>query len=164
MRKTAVLLLLALLSLPIAAEPSFGYSLAPVGSFMESRSYGALTLSAIFSPDKELHAGDVELSVDISPVFPFFEGASLKVSTPLFQTTGHPFGWAFANTVLWAPSVNVGVRYRPDNEWDAVVGCAPFAFEDTQFIYEFFSPYAVYSLTEESWGWGMYVLRFSYFF
>ena len=164
MRRKAMILLLLAASLAVQAAPSVGYSLAPVGSYMPSRSYGALTVSVIFSPDRDMHVGDIEIAADISPVHPFFEGALLRLSTPMFQTTEHAFGWMFPNTMLWAPSVNAGVRYRLYDEWDVIAGIAPFLFRDNQFSYEFFSPYVSYSVTEESWGWGMYVLRFSYFF
>ena len=164
MRKIVIALSLLMLSLPVFASPSFGYSLAPVGAATPTGHYGGLTISAIFSPAKELHTGDISVSVDLSPVSPFFEGVTMSVSSPLFILLNHPFPWIFSNQVLWAPTMMAGAQYRLGNEWSIVFGLSPFTFQDTHFVYEFLSPYALYSFTSEKWGWGMYVMRFSYFF
>ena len=164
MRKLFIAFLLLLASSSLFAAPSFGYSLAPVGAMTATGNYGGLTISAIFSPSKELHTGDISVSVDLSPVTPFFEGVKMNVSTPLFILLDHPFPWIFSNQVLWAPTLMAGAQYRLKNDWSLLFGIAPFTFQDTHFVYEFLSPYAIYSFTSEKWGWGMYVMRFSYFF
>lgn len=164
MKKLLIVLLILLSSIPIFSSVSFGYSLAPVGAMTPTGNYGALTISAVFSPYKETHIGDIELSADISPVYPFFEGARAKLSTPVFMLLDHPFEWAFSNPIIWSPLLSVGAEYRLMNEWSITMGLSPFAFQSTHFIYEFLSPYAIYSITSDKWGWGMYVVKFSYFF
>ena len=94
----------------------------------------------------------------------FFEGVSMTFSSPVFRLLRHPFSWVFTNSVLWAPVFTAGVQYRLGNEWNMIVGFAPLAFQDTHFVYEFFSPFAIYSIEADEWGWGCYILRFSYFF
>ena len=163
MRRIPVLFLFIMSTLPISSA-ALGYSLAPVGVMSPSAEYGGLTASFIFSPYEDVHAGDISISVDLAPVEPFFEGVSVAVSSPLFLTSDHPFSWAFSNPVLWAPRLSAGAWYRLGGSWEVMAGLAPFAFQDTHFIYEFLSPFALYSITAERWGWGMYVMRFSYFF
>ena len=166
MRKAILILLLLLSISALPAAPSFGYSLSPVGVSFPSSSYGALSLSAVLAPTGDVHAGDITLSVDLSPVKPFFEGVSLLISMPVFRLLDHPFDWAFTNSVIWAPSISAGVQYRLGNEWNVLMGFSPLSFQDTAFIYEFLSPFAAYSYSGEDsgWGWGMYVMRFAYFF
>ena len=164
MRKILIAAVLLLSSSFLAASPSFGYSLAPVGVVTPSGSYGGLSISAIFAPYDEAHAGDIAVTVDLSPVKPFFEGVSMTFSSPVFRLLEHPFSWAFTNSVVWAPVFTAGVQYRLGNEWNMLVGFAPLAFQDTHFVYEFFSPFAIYSIKADEWGWGCYILRFSYFF
>lgn len=164
MKKLVIAAILILSSSFLAASPAFGYSLAPVGVVTPSGSYGGLSISAIFAPYDEAHAGDIAVTVDLSPVKPFFEGVSMTFSSPVFRLLRHPFSWVFTNSVLWAPVFTAGVQYRLGNEWNMIVGFAPLAFQDTHFVYEFFSPFAIYSIEADEWGWGCYILRFSYFF
>ena len=163
-RFPVLILILISLAMPAAAKPAVGYSIAPVGEMGANGSFGALNLAFMVSMESSVHAGDIELSVDLSPYGKVFQGADLRVSTPLFAVTDHPFNVLFPNTMLWAPKVSLGGQYRMPDEWNILLGIAPFSFQDTNFVFEFFSPYALYSITEDSWGWGMYVLRFSYFF
>ncbi len=163
-RRFLILLIIMIAAFPALSSPAIGYSLAPVGELSPNEPYGALNIALFFSPDREIHAGDVEMSVDLSPYGHVFQAANLRISTPVFATTDHPFNVLFPNTMLWAPKVSLGGQYRMPDEWNILLGIAPFSFQDTNFVFEFFSPYALYSITEDSWGWGMYVLRFSYFF
>ena len=162
--RKGLILLLLLLPMCLFSAPSFGYSLAPVGVTTPSGSYGGLTVAIIFSPFPEVHAGDLHLSADFSPVPPFFESAALTLSLPLLSTLRNPFSWAFSNPVLWTPTLTVGAQYRMRDEWNLLLGFSPFAFQDKHFIYEAIAPFAVYSILYKNWGWGMYIFRFSYFF
>ena len=164
MKRFIILLMLLPLALSLPAAPTAGYSLAPVGVSLPSGSYGGLTCSVIFSPAGEKHFGDVSLSVDLAPTAPYFEGVALTLSTPVFRSIGHPFDWAFNNKTVWAPVLSAGVQYRLGDEWNVVMGLAPFSFQSTHFVYEFLSPLAFYSVTCSEWGWGIYIMRFSYFF
>ena len=164
MRKILIAAVLLLSSSFLAASPTFGYSLAPVGAVTPSGSYGGLSISAIFAPYDEAHAGDIAVTVDLSPVKPFFEGVSMTFSSPVFRLLEHPFSWAFTNSVVWAPVFTAGVQYRLGNEWNMLVGFAPLAFQDTHFVYELLSPYILWSISDGTLGWGLYVMRFSYFF
>ena len=164
MRKAILILLLLLSISALPAAPSFGYSLSPLGASTPSGSYGGLSASLILSPDKDLHIGDIRVQVDLSPTKPFFEGVSAWASSPVFSLLDHPFGWAFSNPVLWTPTLSAGIQYRLGGEWSIVGGFAPLAFQDTHFVYELLSPYILWSISDGTLGWGLYVMRFSYFF
>ncbi len=164
MKKLAALSIVILSLFQLHSSPSFGYSLSPLGASTPSGSYGGLSASLILSPDKDLHIGDIRVQVDLSPTKPFFEGVSAWASSPVFSLLDHPFGWAFSNPVLWTPTLSAGIQYRLGGEWSIVGGFAPLAFQDTHFVYELLSPYILWSISDGTLGWGLYVMRFSYFF
>ena len=163
-RFPVLILILISLAMPAAAKPAVGYSIAPVGEMGANGAFGALNLAFMVSMESSVHAGDIELSVNLSTYGRVFQGADLRVSTPLFAVTDHPFNALFPNTMMWAPKLSVGALFRMPDDWNVTIGLSPFAFHDTDYVFEFFSPYILYSITHDKWGWGMYVVRFSYFF
>ena len=158
------ILMMVLLILPCALYAvSFGYSLAPVGQFSGSEPYGGLTAAAILSFNSD-HAGDIELSADFTPYGTFFESARIQVSLPMLLIHDHVFNALFPNPVVWSPRIGTGFQYRMGNEFNLVVGISPFAFHDKAYSFEFFSPYVLYEVLKQRWGWGIYVMKFSCFF
>ena len=164
MKRILISAIILISSFFLSAEPAVGYSLAPVGEMNAAGSFGALNIALMFSMDRDVHAGDIELSVDISPYGRVFQGVDMRISTPLFAITDHPFNVLFPNVMMWAPRVSVGTLFRMPDDWCMTAGISPFAFHDTNYVFEFLSPYVLYSITDDKWGWGMYVVRFSYFF
>lgn len=158
-----IILLLLLLIPSSLYSVSFGYSLAPVGQFSGQKPYGGLTAAAVisFNPD---HAGDIELSMDLTPYGTFFESARVQVSLPMLLLTDHAFNALFPNPVVWSPRIGTGFQYRMGNEFNLLVSLSPFAFHDKAYSFEFFSPYVLYEILEGRWGWGLYVMKFSCFF
>ena len=164
MKKVLVLLLVSVLLLPLSATVMGGYSLSMVGEKSPVDSaFGALSISALFSPWSETHVGDIEVEALLSPVSPFFNGVNMKISSPLFLTIHHPFAFIFPNTVYWAPRLTFGAQYRMEDEWNLYMGFAPLSFQDTGYNYEFLSPYALYNVKENKWGYGAYIMRFTVF-
>ena len=158
------ILMMVLLVLPCTLYAvSFGYSLAPVGQFSGSEPYGGLTAAAILSFNSD-HAGDIELSADFTPYGTFFESARIQVSLPMLLIHNHVFNALFPNPVVWSPRIGTGFQYRMGNEFNHVVGISPFAFHDKAYSFEFFSPYVLYEVLKQQWGWGIYVMKFSCFF
>ena len=158
------ILMMVLLILPCTLYAvSFGYSLAPVGQFSGSEPYGGLTAAAILSFNSD-HAGDIELSADFTPYGTFFESARIQVSLPMLLIHDHVFNALFPNPVVWSPRIGMGFQYRMGNEFNLVVGISPFAFHDKAYSFEFFSPYVLYEVLKQQWGWGIYVMKFSCFF
>lgn len=164
MRKIISVLILLLILTPVLATVQGGYSLAPVGEHSPlGDDFGALSMAVSFSPWAETRVGDMEVELLLSPVAPFFNGINMKISSPLFLTVRHPFGFMFPNPVYWAPRVSVGAQYRMDTEWNLYASFSPFTFQDTRYIYEFLSPYMLYNFNENKWGYGAYILRFTVF-
>ena len=158
------ILMMVLLVLPCTLYAvSFGYSLAPVGQFSGSEPYGGLTAAAILSFNSD-HAGDIELSADFTPYGTFFESARIQVSLPMLLIHDHVFNALFPNPGGWSPRLGTGFQYRMGNEFNLVVGISPFAFHDKAYSFEFFSPYVLYEILKQQWGWGIYVMKFSCFF
>lgn len=164
MKRVLIILLLSLSSIQLFSKPAFGYSIAPVGEMGSNGSFGAFNIALMFTLERNVHAGEFEISVDLSPYGKVFQGVDMKVSTPLFAITDHPFNVLFPNTMMWAPRLSAGALFRMPDEWAVAIGLSPFAFHDANYVFEFLSPYVLYSITEDKWGWGMYVVRFSYFF
>lgn len=163
-KKTLLILSILLISSSLYAVTT-GYTIAPVGEKpANGDSFGAMSFSYILSPTEDRHIGDIEAEALLSIEAPYLMGVNLKVSSPLFATVNHPFGFLFANATLWAPKLSAGVQYRINDGVDLYLGLAPFNFQDTSFVYEFLSPYALYDLEDKSWGYGAYVMRFIYFF
>ena len=153
------------LVLPLSAVPGFGYSISPVGErSADGAEFGALAISLSVSPYMELHLFDMDAEVLLSYTSPFFNGARLRLSAPLFKTEKHPFNFMFPNAVSWAPRISAGAEYRMPDEWSLYFSLSPFSFFDTGFGYEFFSPYGLYDFRRQSWGWGIYIMRFSVYF
>lgn len=165
MKRLLVVLICCSLLLPLTATVQGGYSMSMVGEHSPlDDNFGALSISALFSPWAETHVADIEAEVLLSPVKPFFNGVNLKVSSPIFLLLKHPFNFMFPNTVFWAPRLSVGAQYRMNTEWNLYFSLAPFSFQDTKFVYEFLSPYALYNFKENKWGYGAYIMKFSVFF
>ena len=161
MKRIIIVLSILASSLSIFASPGLGYGLAPVGQKDPTGgSFGGASISLFLSPSVDLHVAELESEVVLSP---WFESASFKLSTSLFTTTHHPFSWMFPNTMMWAPRIGGGMQYRDDEGWNAIISFSPLCLYDTQFMYEFLSPYALYSIDKDKWGYGVYIFRFSYF-
>ncbi len=164
MKKALLLLLALLLMFPLFSSVQAGYSFSVTGEHSPlDDNFGALSLSFNFSPWADTHVGDMEAEVLLSPVSPFFNGARIKLSSPLMLLMKHPFAFMFPNTVYWAPRLTFGCEYRMQNEWNLYLSLAPFSFQDTGYIYEFLSPYALYNIQENKWGYGAYIMRFTVF-
>ncbi len=165
MKRVAFALLLIIFCMPAFAAPGFGYSIAPLGEeSADKNGFGALAISASFSPSVGTHVLDLDAEVMLSYTSPYFNGLKLRASSPLFWTERHIFSFLFPNPVYWAPKVAAGAEYRMPDQWALYFSLSPLSFFDTSFSYEFFAPYGLYDFSRRSWGWGMYIMRFSVFF
>ncbi len=165
MKRISLFCALALLACSLFAKAGFGYSIAPFGeSAADKDDFFALSTAFIFSPDAVHHIGDIEADVALSYTKPYFNGVKLKISSPLFILKNHPFNFLFPNSVLWAPKLSVGGEYRMDKDFALYFSLAPLAFFDTEFSYEFFTPFGLYDFDKKEFGWGMYIMRFSVYF
>ena len=87
-RFPVLILILISLAMPAAAKPAVGYSIAPVGEMGANGSFGALNLAFMVSMESSVHAGDIELSVDLSPYGKVFQGADVQRAFPEYHDVG----------------------------------------------------------------------------
>lgn len=166
MKRAVLILVISLLLVsPLFANIGMGWSVAPVGELVpDGSAFGALGIMFSLSPWVERHIGDLEVEVLLAPVDPFLDGINIKATTPIFCLLKNPFSFIFSNAVYWAPKIAIGTQYRMPNKWMLYMALSPFSFQDNEYVYDFLSPYVIYDIEENKWGWGAYIMRFSYFF
>ena len=143
----------------------FGYSIAPLGEKSPvGDTFGAMSFSLLASPFGENRVCTVEAETLLALTDDVLECINIKVSSPIFSSLGNPFNFLFANATLWSPKATIGTQYRIEDGWSLYMGLAPLNFQDTDFVYEFLSPYALYDVSRGRWGYGMYVMRFISFY
>lgn len=161
-RRLITVLILALMLSSLSASSAFTYSFSQVGEKYEGEGMGAMTLSLGFSPMKERPYGMVEVSALLG-FSEFFRGVDMSLSTPIVCLSNDVFSYAFSNRVLWEPTVGFLAQYRTaGNRWMLGVMFSPFKFSDTNFSYEFLSPYITWSLDGER-AWGIRIMKITGF-
>lgn len=165
MKRLVLFFALLIVAAALFGGVGIGYSIAPFGEVAADNSeFYALSSSFIFSPSLKNHIGEIEADVALSYTAPFFNGLKLKLSSPLFILKNHPFDFLFPNDVLWAPKLSLGAEYRMKRDIALFAALSPFAFFDTDFAYEFFSPFVLYDFNQKNLGLGMYIMKFSVYF
>ena len=160
MKKIISLTLILLLALSLYAGIGGGYSVSPIGETFADEHFGGASISGYFSPTGLRNIGKIEVDVLLAMKSPVFRGVNLTLSTPIYQTVDHPFNYVFSNRVLWQPTIGVGVQYRNDNNFRAMVEISPFVFQDAAFMYEILSPYVSFDF-KGNYGWGITIMKFS---
>ncbi len=152
MKKTALILFLALLALPLHSA-SFFYSVGTEG-FSGKIPYGGFSFSAGCSLFDEPYL-DIGAEVVVSPLF---ESAGIFVSTQPFGVTDHPFDFLFANKMLYSPKLGAEACYVHPGVWNIGISLALLNFRDMMFDFEFFTPVFVFSVPDLEFGVGVRVL------
>ena len=160
MKKIISLIFILLLVFSLYAGIGGGYSVSPTGENFGDEHFGGAAISGYFSPTGLRNIGKVEVDVLLSMKSPVFRGVNLTLSTPVYQTVDHPFNYVFSNRVLWQPTIGVGVQYRNNNNFRAMVEISPFVFQDAAFMYEILSPYVSFDF-KGNYGWGITIMKFS---
>ncbi len=161
-RRLITVLVLVLVLSSLSATSAFTYSFSQVGEKYDDAGFGAMTLSFGFSPIKERPYGMVEVSA-ILGFSEFFRGVDMSISTPIVCLSNDVFSYAFSNRVLWEPTVGFLAQYRTAGQrWMLGVMISPFKFSDTNFSYEFLSPYITWSLDGER-AWGIRIMKLTGF-
>ncbi len=141
MKRITSAIIILLISSILFASSAFTYSLSQTGEKCGDESFGTLSLSLGFAPVKEKQYGLMEIDLLLG-WNRFFQGFDIVVSTPLYTSSDKVFSYAFSNRVLWEPTAGALLSYRSVREkWALGVMLSPFKFVDTQFSYEFLSPY-----------------------
>ena len=160
MKKIISLILTFLLAFSLYAGIGGVYSVSLLGETFGDEHFGGAALSGYFSPTGLRNIGKIEADLLLSMKSPVFRGVNLTLSTPVYQTVDHPFNYVFSNRVLWQPTIGVGVQYRNNNNFRAMVEISPFVFQDAAFMYEILSPYVSFDF-KGNYGWGITIMKFS---
>lgn len=163
MKKINVILILLLVSLTLSASSAFTYSFSQVGEKSAEGAFGSMSISLGFAPMKEKHYGLVEATVLLG-WDKFFRGFDLAVSIPVYISSAEVFSYAFSNRVLWEPAAGILGQYRyDDSSWRAGFFISPFKFVDTNFSYEFLSPYLTFNISRWGISYGVRVMKITAF-
>lgn len=158
MVKRALLVILIILLLSPLYAFSFFYGVGGVGEANGESHYAGLSVNAGFSFFSEPYLmldGEVALS-------PFFESVAVNLSSSPFSTPVH-LDFLFANPVLYSPKVKLGAEYVYQDGWYYRAELALINFRSTDFEYEFFTPMLTVDATDYTLGYGIRIMKFSYF-
>ncbi|WP_320127785.1 hypothetical protein [uncultured Sphaerochaeta sp.] len=172
MKKISVLAILFCLALPLSAQ-SLGYGL---GYYAETvvdapqATNGGVELSFAYEPylwkfcnPSLVLSTAFGKNLDQEFLVPY---VNVAVSVDLFRTLSHPFGFVAHNPIAWDPSVAIGYQWENNNdEHLLVLSASPFKLTQKDFWFEFLSPFATVSLSDqEVRTWGFNLIRYTYFF
>ena len=87
---------------------------------------------------------------------------NVNLSSSPFSTPVH-LDFLFANPVLYSPKVKLGAEYVYQDGWYYRAELALINFRSTDFEYEFFTPMLTVDATDYSLGYGIRIMKFSYF-
>lgn len=92
-----------------------------------------------------------------------FTGFNLDLSMRTFSLTDHIFSFMFANPVIWSPKASAGILW--DDSWDFSwrFGLSVLNFVDVHFNYEFLRPFVMFDPDFDYCGWGMDLIRITYY-
>lgn len=93
-----------------------------------------------------------------------FTGLNIDMSLRTFGLSDHIFSFMFANPVIWSPRLSAGVIWDGDMEFGWRFGFSALNFVDVHFDYEFLRPFVIFTGTFDYAGWGIDLIRVSYFF
>lgn len=162
MKRITLVIVLVLFTGLLFASSAFTYSISQVGEKALEKDFGSLSLTFGFAPIKEKHFGLMETNILLG-WDKFFQGVDFLISTPLYISSSEFFSYAFSNIVLWQPTVGFMVSYRDSGkQWKMGGVVSLLKFIDTQFSYEFFSPYMLFTRNGEI-AYGIRIMKFSAF-
>ena len=157
-KKIAFLFLLILLSFPLYSL-SFYYGLGGVGERLDGENhYAGLDLSvgiSFFEEPYLMFDGAIVLS-------PFFESVSMNIASEPFSKPVEMY-FLFANPVLYSPKIRVGAEYVYKVGWYYRFELALLNFRDKSFEYEFLTPMMTLDADDYTMGYGIRIMKFSYF-
>lgn len=93
-----------------------------------------------------------------------FTGLDVDLSLRTFGLVDHIFSFMFANPTIWSPKVSAGAMWDADMDFAWRFGFSMLNFIDVHFNYEFLRPFVLFDGTFDYAGWGMDLIRVSYYF
>lgn len=159
------LLVLALLLVSVSAFAvsfGYGYTMEAFSGFNQSAS-SRLSLAVDLTDSRylTLEAGAAAGFRDYSMIF---TGFNVDLSIRTFSLTDHIFSFLFANPSIWSPKATAGVIW--DDSWNLGwrFGLSVLNFIDVHFNYEFLRPFVIFDRNFSFSGWGIDLIKVSYYF
>lgn len=164
MRKLAFVVVLMLLSLSLYAV-SFGYGAALSGQAGPGFESSSGEFSLVFDPSSLGYGvldGAVRLGFDGNGRFGF-NGFTLNVYSNTFRLIDHPFSFLFSSATVWSPRLGFALDFSRDFDLQYRMAFSLFHFEEVRFAYDFLMPYMLFDEGFKYDGWGIYLMKISYF-
>lgn len=157
--KRVLMFFLLLLALSPLFAFSFFYGAGGEGERLDDENhYAGLSIDMGFSFFSEPY-----LMLDAEVVLsPLFESVSLNLSTSPFSTPVR-LAFLFPNPVLYSPKLRIGAQYVYRDGWYYKAELALLNFRDTSFEYEFLTPILLIDALDYSLGYGVRLVKFTYF-
>ena len=157
--KRVLMFFLLLLALSPLFAFSFFYGAGDEGERLDDENhYAGLSIDMGFSFFSEPY-----LMLDAEVVLsPLFESVSLNLSTSPFATPVR-LAFLFPNPVLYSPKLRIGAQYVYRDGWYYKAELALLNFRDTSFEYEFLTPILLIDALDYSLGYGVRLVKFTYF-
>lgn len=163
MRKLASLFIIFALATSAWAVTG-GYSLAVEG-FSGFNQSSSVRLSGILDlTDSRYLTLEAGAGAGLDSTGLVFSGLNVDLAFRTFTLRDHIFSFLSTNPTLWSPRVYAGAMW--DSSWNLAwrFGLSVFSFIDVHFTYEFLRPFVCFD-EHFSWsGWGIDLIRVSYYF
>lgn len=93
-----------------------------------------------------------------------FEGLTADISVSPLQILNHPFNFLFQNNTLWAPKLGAGIMTSREIAIYYSFSFSLMHFREAFFTYDILAPYVYFDSRFDYAGWGIELMKVSYFF
>ncbi len=164
MRRLLFVMVLILLPFTLFAF-SFGYGAALSGQAGPGFESSSGEFSLLLDPSSLGYGvldGAVRIGFDERGSFGF-NGFTLNLYSNTFRLIKHPFSFMFSSATVWSPRLGFGVDFTRDFDLQYRISLSPLHFEEVKFTYDFLMPYLLFDNAFKYDGWGLYLMKISYF-
>ncbi len=164
MKKT-ILTLILVFSLSSLHAFSLGYGIGTSGTSgdVRSASFDLILKSDLSASKKVLLDADFGFGCNESGVFGL-NSASFTLSLHPFMFAHHPFSFMFINEMAYAPGVSAGVMLSRSAELYWKFALDAIHIYDSQYVYDFLSPFVYFDRNFGYAGWGVELFHMSVLF
>ena len=161
MRK-AILTFILILSVFSLHAFSLGYGVGTSGTSGDVRSASVdLTLKADLTRSRKVFLdADIGLGCNESGTFGL-NSASFSLSVHPFMFSRHPFSFMFINRMAYAPGISAGVMLSRSAELYWKFSLDAVHIYDSQYVYDFISPFVYFDKSFAYAGWGVELFHMS---
>lgn len=164
MKRLTLLLAVLILCTSSLFAISFGYGLSLEGySGFNEGSSTRVTLALDFTSNRYLTL-EAGAGVGLFGRSLYFSGVSADLGFRLFSKADHFMNFLFANDSLWTLRFTAGVLFDQYLDMAFRFSVSPLCFMTTSYDYEFLRPYFLFDTEFSYAGWGIDLIRVSYYF